>query len=72
MDPDLHPAVVTNVYVVRLELTSGQGWTSVHKTYESAELRLTERARKWGLDCTDLEHCPGIRSYGISYLAVED
>ena len=48
--------------------------TSLHQTYTGAEQKLIEIANQWGIhveNWEDLNSCPDIDSWFISYLEVE-
>ena len=74
----------TEYYVAQIELTTGQGWTSIHVSREGAEQALIQWAASAGVNrgipvatidnfdlCLNIVGDRGVESWGISYLPVE-
>lgn len=64
-----------NYYVMQIVAFDGIGYTSIHRTSEGAKAKMVEVAKNWGIivhDWTELDGCPDIQSYSLSYLPVED
>lgn len=64
-----------NYYVMEITAFDGIGYTSIHRTGEGAAEKMVKVANDWGIrvnDWRELDGCPDIKSYGISYLPVEE
>lgn len=63
---------VQRVHVMQLSWQHGS-YTSIHRTPEGAEQRLTEKAEALGIDLQLIEEgIDTVNSYGLSLLEVED
>lgn len=68
-----------SVYVAHIVAINGIGYMSAHRSFQTAEQALVDKAIDWGFNShgerlevvDDLDDNPYVRSYGVSHLPIE-